>query len=275
MTTPPVTVTIVPLVPTTFLPQPASAHTRVTIPSGYGVQEQCLPFTAASALGFLIPSPIGFGLCAPVELPPGCRAFRSPLDRPAAAGHFADPRVFYVVDNPDSRFRGNAYEFEGIPADGRRPVAVPEPGLSFFDRPDQQDLFKLHLPYIWRTPESVDTLFLPLLNRPANGLDVQSGLVETDWYASPVNLVLGKPKGSIHIRAGDLVAQAILVARGLRRPSVDVAPAHARLSRDARKGLADWDAQHAKDRNAYKRLARSRHGRVESEPSSDPARKPD
>jgi hypothetical protein len=267
MTTPTVAVTIVPLVPTRFLPQPASAHTRVAIPSGYGVQEQCLPFTAASALGFVIPAPIGFGLCAPSELPPGCRAFRSPLDRAAADGHFSDPRVFYVVDNRDAGFVGNAYEFEGIPVDGRRPVAVPEPGLSFFDRPDQQDLFKLHLPYIWRTPESVDTLFLPLLNRSANGLDVQSGLVETDWYASPVNLVLGKPKGSIHVRPGDLVAHAILVARELRRPSVDVAPAHARLSRDARKGLADWDSQHAKDRNAYKRLARSRHGRVESEPS--------
>ena len=103
-------VTIVPLVPTTFLPQPASAQTRAAIPSGYGVQEQCLPFTAASALGFVIPSPIGFGLCAPSELPPGCRAFRSPLDRPAADGRFADPRVFYVVDNPDSRFVGNAYD---------------------------------------------------------------------------------------------------------------------------------------------------------------------
>jgi len=270
MTNPTVTVTIVPLVPTTFLPQPASAQTRTTIPPGYGVQEQCLPFTAASALGFVIPSPIEFGLCVPSELPPGCRAFRSPLDRVAADGHFADPRVFYVVDNPHSRFVGNAYEFDGIPVDGRRPVAVPEPGLSFFDRPDQQDLFKLHLPYIWRTPDAVDTLFMPLLNRPGNGLGVQSGLVETDWYASPVNLILRKPAGSIHVRPGDPMAHAILVARGLRRPAVDIAPAHARLSRDARKGLADWDQQHARDRNAYKRLARSRHGRVESESSSDP-----
>ena len=252
-----------PLVPTTFLPQPASAHTRVTIPAGYGVQEQCLPFTAASALGFVIPSPIGFGLCAPAELPPGCRAFRSPLDRPAADGRFADPRVFYIVDNPDSRFLGNAYEFEGIPVDGRRPVAVPEPGLSFFDRPDQQDLFKLHLPYIWRTPESVDTLFLPLLNRPAHGLGVQSGLVETDWYASPVNLILRKPPGSIHVRPETCGARDPRRSN-LRRPSVEIAQAHARLSRDARKGLAEWDRQHAKDRNAYKRLARSRHGRVES-----------
>jgi hypothetical protein len=274
MTNPTASVTIVPLVPTRFLPQPASAHTRATIPSGYGVQEQCLPFTAASALGFVIPSPIAFGLCAPSELPSGCRAFRSPLDRANAGGHFPDPRVFYIVDNPDSRFVGNAYQFEGIPIDGR-PVAVPEPGLSFFDRADQQDLFKLHLPYIWRTPESVDTLFLPLLNRPAGGFDVQSGLVETDWYASPVNLVLRKPAGSIHVGAGDLVAHAILVARQLRRPSVDVAASHARLARDARKGLSDWDRQHAEDPNAYKRLARSRHGRVEPEISADPARKPE
>jgi hypothetical protein len=263
-----VTVTIVPLVPTAFLPQPASAHTRVTIPAGYGVQEQCLPFTAASALGLVIPSPIGFGLCTPSELPAGCRAFRSPLDRPAADGRFTDPRIFYIVDDPACRFVGNAHQFDGIPVDGRHPVAVPEPGLSFFDREDQQDLFKLHLPYIWQTPESVDTLFLPLLNRSAHGhgLGVQSGLVETDWYASPINLILRKPTGSIHVRPGDLVAHAILVERTLRRPSVEVAPAHARLSRDARKGLAEWDRQHAKDRNAYKRLARSRHGRIESEP---------
>jgi hypothetical protein len=159
--------------------------------------------------------------------------------------------------------------------DGRRPVAVREPGVSFFDREDQHDFFKLHLPYIWRTPDSIDTLFLPLLNRSAGGLVVQSGLVETDWYASPVNLVLRKPDASIHVRPGDLVAHAILVARDLRRPSVDVVQAHSRLTRDARKGLADWDKQHAEDRNAYKRLARSRHGRVEREPSADPARKPD
>jgi len=178
--------------------------------------------------------------------------------------------ILGCLDTPTT----GSYRFEGIPVDGRRPVAVPEPGLSFFDRPDQQDLFKLHLPYIWRTPESIDTLFLPLLNRSASGLAVQSGLVETDWYASPVNLILRKPQDSVHVHAGDLVAHAILIARNLRRPAVDVAPAHARLSRDARKGLADWDQQHAKDRNAYKRLARSRHGRVESDPSFDPARKP-
>src|SRR6185295_12134716 len=144
-------VTIIPLVPNLALPCPASPRTRSSIPAGYGVQEQCLPFTAASALGFVIPSPIAFGLCAASELPPGGRAFRSPLDRPAADGRHADPRLFYVLDNLEARFRGNAYEFEEIPVGGRHPVTVKEPGLSFFDRPDQQDLFKVHLPYVWRT----------------------------------------------------------------------------------------------------------------------------
>src|SRR6185295_13268647 len=131
MTTSVVTATIVPLVPNSILPQPASAHTRSPIPPGYGVQEQCLPFTAASALGFLIPSPIRFGLCPLLEVPPGSRAFRSTLDRAAADGSFADPRVFYVVDNQDCRFSGNAYQFEGVATVGSRPASVLEPGISF------------------------------------------------------------------------------------------------------------------------------------------------
>jgi hypothetical protein len=273
MANPTVSLIIVPLIPNALLPQPASARTRSSIPPGYGVQEQCLPFAAASALGFLIPSPIRFGLCPPGEVPQGCHSFRSPLDRSTDGVHFTDPRVFYVADNVDCRFRYNAYDFEGIPVGRSRPSTVREPGVSFFDRPDQQDLFKLHLPYIWRTPEAVDTLFLPLLNRSAQGLEVQSGLVETDWYTSPVNLILRKPPGSTHLRAGDPVAHAILIARSLRRPSMEVAQGHSRLSREARVGLADWEKRHAEDRSAYKVLARSRHGCFEAESSTEPDRK--
>jgi hypothetical protein len=263
MNSPAFTVTLVPLVPNVVLPQPASPRTRSTIPPGYGVQEECLPFTAASALGFLIPSPIQFGLCLPEEAPHGSHLFRSPLMRPGPDGRFSDLRVFYVVDNPDCRFRGNAYDFEDIPAAGSNRATVREPGLSFFDRPDQQDLYKLHLPYVWRTPEAVDALFLPLLNRPGQGPEALCGLVETDWYASPVNLILRKPEGAVHVRQGDAVAQVVFIPRELRRPSLEVSPGHSRLSRDIRKGLAEWDKQHAASRNAYKVLARSRHGRVE------------
>ena len=203
------TVTLVPLVPNVRLPRVASARTRATVPSGYGVREQCLPFTAASALGVLIPSPIRFGLCRPDELPPGCRSFRSPLEQPKPQGRFADPRLFYVFDDPDCDFSGNAYQLTSDPRPDSCPTKGREPGLSFFDRKDQQNLFKLHLPYIWRTPTGLDSLFLPPLNRSAHGFGVACGLVETEWYANPVNLILGKPPGSVHVAAGDPIAQVI------------------------------------------------------------------
>ena len=257
------TLTIVPLVPNAMLPRIASARTRTSVPPGYGVQEQCLPFTAASALGVIIPSPIRFGFCIPEQLPDGCRAFRSPLNKPAADGSYAESRVFYVFDNPACRFAGNAYEFKGVSASGSPASGVQEPGISFFDRDDQPNLIKLHLPYIWRTPDAVDTLFLPLLNRTAPGLEVQCGLVETDWYASPVNLVLRTPPGPVHVGTGDPVAQAIFVPRTLRRPVLEFASEHAQVSFDARKSLADWDKRHGEDRSIYKVLARSAHGQVE------------
>ncbi len=250
---------IVPLVPNLPLPGVATVRTRTNVPPGYGVQEHCLPFTAASALGFLIPSPIDFGLCAPERMPSGCHAFRSPV----APDGRADDRIFYVRDNPACRFQGNAYHLNSTDTGASDAYITREPGISFFDRADQQDLFKLHLPYICRTPEGVDTLFMPLLNRQAQGLTVQSGLVETDWYASPVNLILRKPESEVHFRAGEPIAHAILIPREFRRPAVEVLPDHARLSRDTRNAMAEWDRQHSENRSTYKLLTRSRHGRID------------
>jgi hypothetical protein len=253
-------VTVVPLVPNLALPRPASPRTRADVPQGYGVQEHCLPFVGASSMGFLIPSPISFGLCLPEEAPKGCRTFRSPIGH-AKGEENSEPQVFYIFDNPDCCFSGNAYQLEGIPAKESAPIL--EPGISFFERPDQQHLFKLHLPYVWRTQEAFDTLFLPLLNRSAKGLEIQSGLVETDWYPSPVNLIIAKPPGSVHILKGELLAHAIVVPRRLRRLTLEVAPLLSRLNRETRKGLAEWDKQRNKDRSAYKTLARERHDRIE------------
>jgi hypothetical protein len=143
------------------------------------------------------------------------------------------------------------------------------PGLSFFDREDQRDLFKIHLPYIWRTPTDVDTLFLPGINRPNQALKILIGLVETDWYAHPVNLVCRKPPAaeSIHIVAGETIAQAIFVDRSHRRPSLRILPSHARLARDLRYALVEWYKLHDQDRSAYKKIARSQHGQVAREKS--------
>lgn len=255
--------TILPLVPNVALPKPAAARTRTSVPPGYGVQEQCLPFTAATALGVVIPSPIRFGLCTPEQLPKGCRFFRSPLNKPAADGTYANDRFYYVFDNPECRFAGNAYELRGVSPSGSPSIGVREPGISFFDRDDQRDLFKLHLPYIWQTAKSCDTLFLPLLNRRLHALEVKCGLVETDWYTSPVNLALGVPSESFHVQIGDPVAQAVVMPRNLRRLDLEIAAEGGQINREARRRLADWDRQHAENRSIYKVLARSAHGRVE------------
>lgn len=240
--------------------------TRKKIPEGYGVREQCLPFTAAAALGFQIRSPISFGVCRPEDVPADAHAFRSPLDAPEPDGEFDDPRVYYVWDDPNIGFFGNAFELTAVLGPGFNGTQDPlvEPGLSFFERKDQLDLFKLHLPYIWRTPSEVNALFLPRINSSGNGLFVMSGLVETDWYANPVNLVLAKPDGqqAVHISAGDAIAQVIFMQRSHRHTRLVVVEADAPAAATYRDGLAHWHSQHGTDRSAYKRLARSAHGRI-------------
>jgi hypothetical protein len=245
---------IIPFVPNLELPRRASPRTRTDVPQGYGVQEHCLPFTAASGLGFIIPSPIRFGHCPLNDVPEGCRAFRSPLP---VSGLQAD-WCFYVQDNPGRNFSGNAYKFGDSPSG-----PILEPGISFFDREDQQDMFKLHLPYVWRTAPEVDTLFVPLLNRASQGIEVQSGLVETDWYSNPVNMIVRKPPDPIHFLEGEEIAHAILISRPQRNPELEVAADHSRLAREVRKSYLEWHAQHARNRRAYKVLARSQHGRIE------------
>ena len=99
------------LVPNSPMPVRAPAATRERVPRGYGVQEQCLPFTAASASGPLVPAPFDFGLCAPSAVPALDRAFHAPE---VARGE-PDERVFYVVDRPQNRFLGNAYAADPSP----------------------------------------------------------------------------------------------------------------------------------------------------------------
>jgi hypothetical protein len=261
-------VNILPLVPGVGLPTAAPAVARSEIPPGYGVQEQCLPFTAATALGFLIKSPITFGFCLPADVPAGAHSFRSPFDTERCD----DQRLFYVKDDPSCGFLKNAFMVEPMeiagPA-GKQILTPVLPGLSFFEREDQRDVFKIHLPYIWRTPPEVDTLFLSGINRPNHALEILIGLVETDWYAHPVNMVCRKPPAgeSLHIVAGETLAQAIFISRSHRRPSLKVLASHARLTRDLRSELIEWYKLHDQDRSAYKKIARSQHGQVTKEKS--------
>jgi hypothetical protein len=227
------------------------------MPSGYGIREQCLPFVEAAACGVAIPSPFSWGVCEPSELPAGARPFRSPLP-----GERADQRRCYVIDDPDLSFQGN--QFHLAPEVVQRIARAPVPGLSFFDRSDQQDLLKVHLPYSWRTREPFATLFLPPLNRPRDdGLRVLAGLVETAWYANPVNLVveIPSPPAAVHIRAGDHLAHAILVTLSASRPAVEILDDRRKSARDQLDAIKAWRESHARHRNAYKRLARAHHRR--------------
>jgi len=260
-------INILALVPGVALPTAAPAVARSEIPPGYGVQEQCLPFTAATALGFLINSPLAFGFCLPSDAPAGVRTFSSPFDASPQQGQ--DERLFYVKDDPSCRFLKNAFTVDPIEIAGKQLLTPVLPGISFFDREDQRDLFKIHLPYIWRTPPDVDTLFLPGINRPNQTLEVLIGLVETDWYAHPVNMVIRRPPvgKSLHIASGEPIAQAVFIARSQRRPSLKILASHARLTRDLRSELVQWYKAHEQDRSAYKKIARSQHGQVTKEKS--------
>ena len=252
------------LAPDVPLPYRAGASTRDTVPRGYGVQEQCLPFTAACALGLIVPAPFDFGLCDAAEVPANARAF-SPPEVARTAG---DARVFYVIDHAPSRFSGNAYDADPLPfvddAGNRLAMRPQQPGISFMDRPDQSPFFKLHLPWVLRTPEAVDTFFGPPLNRPA-ALDLLSALVETDWYAHPVNLVVRKPQtGALHVRRGDVIAQLFFIDRASRRSELQVLEKDSAEAAALREELRQWFAAHRADRSSYRKLARSRQGRVEA-----------
>ncbi len=265
-------INILPLVPGVALPTAAPAVARSEIPPGYGVQEQCLPFTAATALGFLIHSPLTFGFCLLSDVPAGVRTFSSPFDASRQQRQDYSPedeRLFYVKDDPGCGFLKNAFTVDPIEIAGNQLLTPVLPGISFFDREDQRDLFKIHLPYIWRTPPDVDTLFLPGINRPNQALEVLIGLVETDWYAHPVNMVIRRPPvgESLHIASGETIAQAVFIARSQRRPSLRILASHARLTRDLRSELVEWYKAHGQDRSAYKKIARSQHGQVTKEKS--------
>ena len=252
--------TLLPLVPGVPLPARAPASTRSEVPRGYGVQEQCLPFTAACALGLLVPAPFDFGLCAKGDVPAVARAFSPPeVARPAG-----DDRLFYVIDHAGSRFAGNAFEADPLPfldEAGRTLELRPrQPGISFMDRPDQASFFKLHLPWVLRTPDGVDSHFGMPINRAAP-LDLLSALVETDWYAHPVNLVVRRPaQGGLHIRRGDTIAQVFFVDRTARRSNLQVLEHGAPQAQAMREELRQWFLAHHADRSTYRKLARSRQG---------------
>src|SRR6478752_5319901 len=109
----PADVHIIPMIANLELPRRASPRTRAAVPPGYGLQEQCLPFTAATGLGLIIPAPITFGHCPAGQVPVDARVFRSPIPATPPRGGW----MFYVQDDPECHFAANAYRID-MPTDG-------------------------------------------------------------------------------------------------------------------------------------------------------------
>lgn len=245
-------VTVIPLAKTIQCPGPSSKKTRPSVPTGYGRREQCRPFVEANGLGLTIPSPFSWGYCMPDDVPSGARAFRSPVPGGCPA------RVFYVLDEPALCFSGNQYSVPENVMARTGPIAIP--GLSFFERPDQQRQIKLHLPYVMRTRDGVGLLFTTPVNRPrSDGLQLLSGLVETAWYADAVNMVFVLPERDhpVHIQSNEPLAQAIPLPMAATRTKVNCAEAHRKQTRVTLDAMADWRAQKSSDRAAYKRIAKA------------------
>lgn len=235
-------------------PVPASPRTRDKVPAGYGTREQCRPFVAAAGIGLTIPSPISWGYCKPADVPQHARSFQSPVN-----GGCLD-RVFYVQDDPAFGFVRNQF---AVPAKIEKIAGrLVLPGLSFFDREDQQTLVKVHLPYIFRTINDAGLLFVPPVNRKSsNGLVMMSGLVESGWYPDAVNLAFELPPypDSVHVAAGDPLAQVLSVNMAAASTDVKLLEPHRRKVRDTLESLVEWRQQHEADRSAYKKIAKQKN----------------
>ena len=118
--------------------QPSAARLRRprAVPAVHGRGGGRVPRAGAVLLGLLPPD----------DAPDGARRFRSPVEPVDGYGE----RTLYVLDDRAHRFEGNQFSLSD--AARRHATQAPLPGLSFFDRPDQQDMVKVHLPYLWLTP---------------------------------------------------------------------------------------------------------------------------
>jgi hypothetical protein len=209
----------------------------------------------ATGLDLVILSPISFGFCMPSCVPLGARAFQSPIEARLSPAE-QDLRLYWVRDDPLRGFGGNAFVLRGDFGSDYSGLLVP--GISFFDRNDQIEFCKLHLPYVLRTAPGCVLLFMPLLNRAGGSFEVLSGLVETEWYAQPVNLVLRRPaSGAAAVAAGQPIAQAVVTRREDRPTQLRQLHPSSEEARLLSEEFAQWYVDHAKHRSAYKTKARS------------------
>ena len=109
--------------------------------------KRCVPFLDALTIGWILP------LAAAVRLE--------------------------ITEGGQKVTAGWEFDREMVSNHGPRQTA----GFPYEPRPPM----KFHNPWTIRTPNGWSCLFVPPLNRPNGVVEVFSGVVHTDWYASPVN----------------------------------------------------------------------------------------
>jgi len=102
---------------------------------------------------------------------------------------------------------------------------------------------------VLRKPAGVDIWFGMPVNCAAP-LGLLAGLVETDGYAHPVNLVVHRPsKGDLHVRCDDVIAQIFFLDRDMRRAEIEVLEQGAPGAVHLREELRQWFLARHQDRS--------------------------
>ena len=104
-----------------------------------------------------------------------------------------------------------------------RPLIESHKGFQIKGAPEAtRTALKLISQWTIITPPGWSTLFIPLLNRPNDLMDVLSGIVDTDTYRLPVNIVFFmKPKGGLFtIPKGYPICQVIPFRRSEEKVSI-------------------------------------------------------
>lgn len=135
------------VLPAWFRSLPATDAERIGVNSSGLTVKRCMPFLDALSLGWVIP----LAATVRLEVKEGAATVDAgwDFDRTMVSNHAA----FQVAGNPRE----------------------PRPPM------------KLHNHWTVRTAPGWSCLFVPPLNRPADVVEVFSGVVDTDLYASPVN----------------------------------------------------------------------------------------
>lgn len=176
--------------------------------------KRCMPFLDAMALGWIIP------LAASVRLEV------SDSGRVVNAGWDFD-RTMVTFHHP--------YQVSGHPLEPRPPC-------------------KLHNHWSIRTPKGWSCLFMPLLNRPNDVIEIVSGVVDTDAYHAEINFpfFVIAADGRYTLEKGLPLVQVIpfrrsaSALRGIVRAETQAEADEARRQRRAISAGDGWYRQHAR-----------------------------